>query len=155
MTAETSPGISVLLPVSGAAPHLAAAVDSILSQTRGDLELLLVDDGADEAARKRVETYSDPRIRMVRHDHPIGAGPTLAEAVGLARGAYFALMPADGAADPERLARQVAFLEAHPDFQLDPFPHPLTGSATDGTLLIWPQDADSDAMFIARMVRGA
>jgi 16S rRNA (cytosine967-C5)-methyltransferase len=46
------------------------------------------------------------------------------------------------------------FLADHPDFQLDPFPHPLADSQTDGTVLIWPQDADSDAMFIARMVRG-
>jgi 16S rRNA (cytosine967-C5)-methyltransferase len=45
------------------------------------------------------------------------------------------------------------FLEAHPAFRLDPFPHPLGGSPTDGTVLIWPQDADSDAMFIARMIR--
>ena len=47
------------------------------------------------------------------------------------------------------------FLETHPDFQLDPFPHPLTGAPTDGTLLIWPQEADTDAMFIARMVRSS
>jgi 16S rRNA (cytosine967-C5)-methyltransferase len=45
------------------------------------------------------------------------------------------------------------FLDAHPEFQLDPFPHPLNESPTDGTLLIWPQDADTDAMFVARMVR--
>jgi 16S rRNA (cytosine967-C5)-methyltransferase len=45
------------------------------------------------------------------------------------------------------------FLDAHPEFQLDPFPHPLDESPTDGTLLIWPQDADTDAMFVARMVR--
>jgi len=47
------------------------------------------------------------------------------------------------------------FLETHPDFHLDPFPHPLipTPTPNDGTLLIWPQDADTDAMFIARMVR--
>jgi 16S rRNA (cytosine967-C5)-methyltransferase len=45
------------------------------------------------------------------------------------------------------------FLDAHADFCLDPFPNPLTGAPTDGTLLIWPQDADSDAMFLARMVR--
>ncbi|HEX8200178.1 MAG TPA: RsmB/NOP family class I SAM-dependent RNA methyltransferase [Isosphaeraceae bacterium] len=49
-----------------------------------------------------------------------------------------------------------AFLEAHPTFRLDPFPHPLDGGATtDGTVLLWPQDADTDAMFIARMVRTA
>lgn len=45
------------------------------------------------------------------------------------------------------------FLAASPDFKLDPFPNPLNGEETNGTLLIWPQDADSDAMFIARMVR--
>jgi 16S rRNA (cytosine967-C5)-methyltransferase len=45
------------------------------------------------------------------------------------------------------------FLGAHADFRLDPFPHPLTESPTDGTLLIWPQDADTDATFIARMIR--
>lgn len=47
-----------------------------------------------------------------------------------------------------------AFLNEHPDFRLDPFPHPLTGEPTPGSVLIWPQEADSDAMFIARMVRG-
>jgi 16S rRNA (cytosine967-C5)-methyltransferase len=46
-----------------------------------------------------------------------------------------------------------AFLESHPEFQLDPFPHPFDGTPTNGTLQIWPQEADSDAMFIARMVR--
>ncbi len=45
------------------------------------------------------------------------------------------------------------FLETHAGFRLDPFPNPLTGVATDGTLLIWPQDADTDAMFMARLVR--
>ena len=115
MTAQESPGITVFLPTSGAAPHLAAAVDSILNQTRGDLELLLVDDGADNDARKVMQSYSEPRIRRLQHEHPIGAGPALTEAVGLARGQYFALMPADGIAHPERLARQAAFLNAHPE----------------------------------------
>lgn len=46
-----------------------------------------------------------------------------------------------------------SFLADNPAFQLDPFPHPLTGEPTDGTVQIWPQDADSDAMFIARLIR--
>lgn len=45
------------------------------------------------------------------------------------------------------------FLDEHPEFALDPFPHPLQGTPTDGTTLIWPQEADNDAMFIARMIR--
>ena len=47
------------------------------------------------------------------------------------------------------------FLDTHPNFQLDPFPHPLEEASTDGTLCLWPQDSDTDAMFIARMVRTA
>lgn len=46
-----------------------------------------------------------------------------------------------------------AFLRDNPNFQLDPFPHPFTGDPTDGRVQIWPQDADTDAMFVARMVR--
>lgn len=115
MMAERSPGITVFLPVSGPAPHLAAAVDSVLRQTRGDLELLLVDDGADEEARNRILSSSEPRIRLVQHEHAIGAAATLAEAIALAHGRYFALMPPDGVAHPERLARQAAFLDAHPE----------------------------------------
>lgn len=45
------------------------------------------------------------------------------------------------------------FLAIQPSFRPDPFPSPLDDSVTPGTLLVWPQDADSDAMFIARMVR--
>ena len=46
-----------------------------------------------------------------------------------------------------------AFLADRPEFKLDPFPHPITGEPTDGMLQVWPQDADTDAMFVARMVR--
>jgi 16S rRNA C967 or C1407 C5-methylase (RsmB/RsmF family) len=46
-----------------------------------------------------------------------------------------------------------AFLEAHSSFRLDPFPNPLIDQPTDGTLFVWPQAADSDALFVARMIR--
>jgi 16S rRNA (cytosine967-C5)-methyltransferase len=46
-----------------------------------------------------------------------------------------------------------SFLDANPAFRLDPFPNPITGAETPGTLTIWPQEADTDAMFIARMIR--
>jgi len=108
--AEHTPTVTVLLPVTGTAPHLFDAVDSILSQTFADFELLLIDDGASEEAGKLIRTFSDPRIRVMRR-----AGATLAESVDLARGTYVAFMIPDGIAHPERLARQVAFLDAHPD----------------------------------------
>lgn len=48
-----------------------------------------------------------------------------------------------------------SFLAEHANFRLDPFDHPLTGVATDGMLRFWPQESDTDAMFVARMVRGS
>ena len=48
-----------------------------------------------------------------------------------------------------------AFLEAHPEFQLEPFPHPLEEGTTSGMLQIWPQAHDSEARFITRMIRRA
>jgi 16S rRNA (cytosine967-C5)-methyltransferase len=45
------------------------------------------------------------------------------------------------------------FLDAHPGFALDPVPHPLTGAPTDGTIALWPHEADTDGMFVARMIR--
>jgi 16S rRNA (cytosine967-C5)-methyltransferase len=46
-----------------------------------------------------------------------------------------------------------AFLAAHPEFSLQPFPHPLEEATTEGTLQLWPQIHDSDARFTAKMVR--
>ena len=43
--------------------------------------------------------------------------------------------------------------QAHPDYQLQPFPHPLEDTTTGGTLLIWPHLHDCDGRFIARMIR--
>ena len=48
-----------------------------------------------------------------------------------------------------------AFLESHPEFKLQPFPHPLEDAKTAGTLQLWPQIHDGDARFIARMTRVA
>jgi 16S rRNA (cytosine967-C5)-methyltransferase len=53
----------------------------------------------------------------------------------------------------ETLDLITAFLGSHPEFRLDPFPHPLEQSTTAGTLQLWPHLHDSEARFIARMVR--
>jgi 16S rRNA (cytosine967-C5)-methyltransferase len=54
----------------------------------------------------------------------------------------------------ENLGVVEAFLQRHPEFQLDPFENPLTGQRTNGTLQIWPGQVDGDAMYVARFRRG-
>lgn len=55
---------------------------------------------------------------------------------------------------PAETTRQVAaFLDRHPEFQLDPCRDPVGGEMTDGTLWVWPQAADSDARFVAKFIK--
>lgn len=114
-TREEAPRVSVVLPVRDAARHLDEALDSILGQSLAELELVAVDDGStdDTATILAARRALDPRVRVVA-----GAGAGLARALNLgiaaARAGLIARMDADDVALPERLARQAAYLDAHP-----------------------------------------
>lgn len=108
------PMVSVLLPVRDGLPYLPAAVESILNQTYGNFELIVVDDGSLDKSRELIAARAllDHRIRLVANPGN-GLVDALNHGIGLARGAYVARMDADDIAMPERLERQVAFLDAH------------------------------------------
>lgn len=110
------PIISIVMPVRDAAATLDAAVASIREQTERDWELIAVDDGSedDSAARLAALAAADARIR-VRSTARRGLVPALQTGLGLAHGALIARMDADDLARPERLARQRAHLETHPE----------------------------------------
>jgi glycosyltransferase involved in cell wall biosynthesis len=89
---------------------LREAVDSVLAQTLGDLELILVDDGSPQP----VMGFDDARVTLVRNDWQLGLAASLNRALELARGRYVARLDADDVAVPERLQRQVERLRAAP-----------------------------------------
>lgn len=106
--------VSVVMPARDAEPFVAAAVESILGQTYRDLELVVLDDASTDGTRRILESFaSDPRVRILD-----GPGRGLLAALNAvcagARGEYLARMDADDVALPDRLARQVGFLETHP-----------------------------------------
>lgn len=109
-----SPDVTVLLPAYNAAKWLGAALDSVLAQTLGAFELLVMDDGSTDATGRLLEGYRDPRIRIVREVNR-GLVAVLNHGIDLAAGKYIARMDADDVAHPRRLERQVAFLEKHTD----------------------------------------
>jgi glycosyltransferase involved in cell wall biosynthesis len=123
----TSPRISVLLPVYNGAASLAIAIRSVLDQTFGDFELLVIDDGSTDATAEVVRGFDDPRIRYHHHANR-GLAATINRGVALARGEYVARQDHDDVSKPERFARQVAFLDAHPN-------HGLLGTAAE----IWSE----------------
>ncbi len=114
--ADDIPAISVCMPVYNAERYVAEAVESILHQTLGDFEFLIVDDGSTDGSRRILEGYAarDPRIRLTSRPNT-GYLVALNEMLAGARGEFIARMDADDVALPERFERQVSYLRAHPE----------------------------------------
>jgi glycosyltransferase involved in cell wall biosynthesis len=108
-----SPLVSVVLPVHDGERFLAEAVDSILGQTLGDLELVVVDDGSTDATRSILAGYDDPRLRVVAQPHR-GLVAALGAGIAESGAAYLARMDVDDVSEPLRLERQLELLERHP-----------------------------------------
>jgi glycosyltransferase involved in cell wall biosynthesis len=114
-----TPVISVIMPVRNGAEWLGEAVASVRAQEFGDFEFLIVDDGSDDgtAGLLREFAHADPRIRVL-HQPPLGIVMALNNAIAAARAPYLARLDADDRAKPDRLGRQLAFLEAHREIGL-------------------------------------
>jgi glycosyltransferase involved in cell wall biosynthesis len=112
---HAQPAATVLMPLFNGKTYLTQAVESILGQTFGDFELLVIDDGSTDDGPNIVKGYRDPRIRLLANDTNLGIAATLNRGIGLARGKYVARMDCDDISLPHRLEKQFAFMEAHPD----------------------------------------
>jgi len=110
--------VTVLMPVYNSARYLREAILSILAQSFGGFELLIMDNASTDASPDIVRSFSDPRIRLVVNERNIGLAASLNRGIRLARGTYIARMDADDIARPDRLKRQVTFMESHPDVGL-------------------------------------
>lgn len=108
--------LTVLIAVHDGGDYLREAVASVLAQTYGDFELLLVDDASTDAAVDALPR--DPRIRVVRNERNLGQVTSLNRGLAEARGEYVARLDADDVMFPTRLERQVAVLDADPTIGL-------------------------------------
>jgi glycosyltransferase involved in cell wall biosynthesis len=110
--------VSVLMAVHNGERHLRAAVDSILSQTYGNFEFLIIDDGSSDRTAEIVASYTDPRIRSVVMGRNVGLSAALNEGLRLARGRLIARQDADDLSEPRRLERQVSVMSSRSDLAL-------------------------------------
>jgi glycosyl transferase family 2 len=113
---SSHPIVTVLMPVYNSSAYLPEAIESILAQTFGDFEFLIVDDGSTDRTWQILTEYRrrDARIRLARNQANIGLTRCLNAGLAQAQGDYIARMDGDDISVPERLARQVAFMEQHP-----------------------------------------
>ena len=115
MTANDPPKVTVFIPVYNREAYIGTAIESILRQSFPQFELLLVDDGSTDHSVEVLRSYDDPRIRVVCNESNRGIPYTRNRGLELARGEYIALLDSDDTAQPDRLRKQVAFLDHHPD----------------------------------------
>lgn len=110
------PRVSVLLPFHNAGAVLHAAISSIDQQTFTDRELLLIDNASSDESPVIAQRWADrdPRIKVL-HEPRIGIAHALNTGLAQAKGRYIARMDADDISHPDRLAQQVAYLDAHPE----------------------------------------
>jgi glycosyltransferase involved in cell wall biosynthesis len=108
----TTPTVSVIIPTYNRASLLPRAIHSVLGQTFGDLELLVVDDASTDATEEVVRGIADPRLRYLRR--PANGGVSAAQNSGLAaaRGEFVSFLHSDDEYLPVKLEAQVPLLRA-------------------------------------------
>ncbi len=111
------PRVSVVMPAYNAGQFIAEAIESVLAQTFGDFELIVVDDGAIDDTCNVVARFSDARVRYFYQENRERSAARNA-GIRAARGEYVAFLDADDTWLPEKLARQVAHMDEHPEVGL-------------------------------------
>lgn len=107
--------VTVLMPVYNGEKDLRGAIESILCQAYPAFEFLIINDGSTDRSVEIIQSYQDPRIRLVHNDKNLGLILTLNKGMALSRGEYIVRMDCDDVSLPGRIQKQVHYMEKNPD----------------------------------------
>ena len=107
---NNSPKVTILLSSFNHSKYLNESIDSVLDQTYSDFELIIYDDGSSDSSWEIINSYSDPRI----HPYHRTINP-ISNEVSTAKGIYIAIHHSDDVWEPDKLEKQVSFLDDHPN----------------------------------------
>lgn len=127
----TTPLVSVVMPVYNGERYVKNAIDSILSQSFRELELIIINDGSTDSTTSLLKEVSDPRVRLFQQPN-CGLAASLNKGIALARGVYIARQDHDDISLRDRISKQVSFMQSNPDCV-------LLGTAAE----IWIDDTPS------------
>lgn len=108
------PSVSVIIPTYNRASILPRAIDSVLSQTFEDFELLVVDDGSNDRTLTVLDSYDDERLRVITHGTNKGANVARNTGIEHANGEFIAFLDSDDTWHREKLGRQLGRYESAP-----------------------------------------
>lgn len=97
------------------ASYLKQAIESVLQQTYCHFELIIIDDGSTDDTASVLATFTDTRIRIVLHKENKGLLMRRQESLSLVHGTHVAVLDSDDLWEPEKLTKQVAYMQSHPD----------------------------------------
>lgn len=137
-----TPRVSILMPIYNVEQYLREAMDSMLSQTFTDFELICLDDCSPDHSTEILDGYSDPRIVRYRGEKNVGLANILNIGMDMARGEYIARMDSDDISLPNRLQVQVDYLDNHPEIDLVSVGMQLFGDRNE----VWVRDIDTEAV---------
>lgn len=109
------PLFSVIIPLYNKAPYVRKTVESVLGQTLGDYELIIIDNGSSDGSSEIVAGFTDPRIRIVRLEENVGVSNARNKGVEMATAPYIAFLDADDWWEPTFLEEMSGLIERHPD----------------------------------------
>lgn len=118
MNVLTVPVISVIMPVYNSGKYIEEAVGSILNQTYSNFELIIIDDGSTDSSWEKIQQLEDMRIIRLQNEKNSGVIASYINGFKVARGRFIAYMDSDDTASLDRLAKQVEFLDNHPEVSI-------------------------------------
>lgn len=126
------------MPAYNAEKYIAEAIDSILSQTFGDFEFIILNDCSKDRTEDIILSFNDPRIVYLKNEQNLGVAATLNRGLSIARGEYIARMDADDISMPERFDKQVKYLDDNPATVVCGSAIMLFGESYDQTIRTFP-----------------
>ena len=109
------PRFSVIIPLYNKAPYVRKTVESVLGQTFGDYELIIVDNGSNDGSHEIVAAFTDHRIKIVRLEENVGVSNARNKGVAMASAPIVTFLDADDWWDPTFLEEMAGLIERHPD----------------------------------------
>jgi glycosyltransferase involved in cell wall biosynthesis len=113
-----NPKVTVLMSVYNGEKYLQEAIDSILGQTFKDFEFLIINDGSTDNTAEILESYNNPRIKIINNEKNIGLTKSLNKGLKLARGEYIARQDADDISLSTRFKEELKFFEKNSNVAL-------------------------------------
>ncbi|MDN3584405.1 glycosyltransferase family 2 protein [Mucilaginibacter flavus] len=123
-----NPLVTVIMPVYNCEKHIADAIESILSQTYANLELIIIDDCSTDHTRQLIGKYTDDRIVFIKKEKNTGLVSSLNLGIKISKGGFLARMDGDDISHQTRLSKQVRLLTSNPDIVLCGTWYQLSGS---------------------------